>query len=79
MEPNEKKIAIMVVEEKEVKKPEKKIVTVELPDKWGEMETRVLRLTPEQYRLLEWLEEHEMLSESLEWHDGEPKVEIEEI
>jgi hypothetical protein len=79
MESNEKKIAIMVVEETEVKKPEKKIVTVEYTDAWGEVNTHILRLTPEQYRLLEWLEEHEMLSESLEWHDGEPKVEIEEI
>ena len=79
MEPNEKKIAIMVFEEKESKNTEKKIVTIECPDEWGDIETHVLRLTPEQYRLLEWLEEHEVFSDSLEWHDGEPKVEIEEI
>ena len=81
MEPNEKKIAIMVVEEKEVKNPEKKIITVECESMWrgGDTETYVLRLTSDQYRFLEWLEEHEMISESMEWHDGEPKIEIEEI
>ena len=78
MEPNEKKVMVMVVEEKETKVFEKKIVTIEYSDRWGEMKTHILRLTSEQYRLLEWLEEHEMLSD-LEWHDGTPEVEIEEI
>lgn len=79
MEPNEKKVMVMVVEkEKEIEILTRKIVTVEYTDAWGEMKTHVLRLTPEQYRFLEWLEEHEMLSD-LEWHDGTPEVEIEEI
>ena len=79
MEPNEKKIAIMVVEEKEVKKPEKKIVTVEYQDEYGNTKTHVLSLTLDQYRLMEWLSCNELLWDELEWHDGTPEFEIEEI
>jgi len=79
MEPNEKKIAIMVVEEKEIKKTEKKIVTIEYQDMYGNTETHVLSLTPDQYRLIKWLSDNELLWDELEWHDGKPEVEIEEI
>ena len=80
MEPNEKKIAIMVVEEKENKKPERKIVTIEYEESWNrEDETHVLSLTPDQYRLMQWLTDNDFFNESLDWHDGKPEVEIEEI
>lgn len=80
MEPNEKKIAIMVVEEKEIKKPERKVVTIEYEGSWNhEDETRILSLTPDQYRLLQWLSDNAFLDESLNWHDGKPEVKIEEI
>ena len=81
MEPNEKKIAVMVFEEKEVKKPERKIITIEGPNvkRYGEIDRHVLSLTPDQHRLMVWLSENEFLDESLYWHDGTPKVEIEEI
>lgn len=80
MEPNEKKIAVMVFEEKEVKKPEKKIITIEYSGgRFSDDATYVLGLTPEQYRLMEWLSTNELLSDDLEWYDGKPEVEIKEI
>lgn len=81
MEPNEKKVMVMVVEEKEIKKPERKIVTVECSSvkRYGETETHVLSLTPEQYRLMQWLSDNDFFDESFEWYDGKPEVEIEEI
>ena len=80
MEPNEKKVMVMVVEEMENKKLERKIVTIEYKRGWGrEDETHVLSLTPEQYRLMQWLSENDFFDESLYWYDGKPEVEIEEI
>ena len=57
---------------------ETKIVTFENQQTWAD-ETYVLRLTPEQYRFLEWLNDHEMLNDDFYWHDGKPEVEIIEI
>lgn len=79
MEPNEKKIAVMVFEEKEIKKAERKIITIEYADWHKETETHVLSLTPDQYRLMQWLSDNDFFDESLEWNDGTPEIKIEEI
>ena len=79
MEPNGR-IAVMVVEETEVKKPERKIVTIEYSGgRFSDEATYVLGLTPDQYRLMEWLSTNELLSDDLDWHDGKPEIEIKEI
>ena len=74
MEPNEKKIAVMVFEEKETKKPERKIITIEYQNGYGCTETHVLSLTSDQYRLLDWLSDNGLLWDELEWHDGQPEI-----
>ena len=80
MEPNEKKVMVMVVEEKENKKPERKIITIEYEGSWNcEDETHVLSLTPDQYRLMQWFSDNDFLNSSLDWHDGKPEIEVKEI
>ena len=75
MEPNGR-IAVMVVNENEIKKPERKIITIEYESMtYGtDSETYVLSLTPDQYRLIEWLSDRGLLCDSLEWHDGQPEI-----